>query len=592
MKKGFTLAEMMVVMLILSIVMAAFAPIMTRRNKTDFKSPWATVNNDASGSIYFINSKVEDLASARIGFDGSFEELRNNANYARLLVNVNNNNQNAIGFLRGSDTTPQGVLRLYGSKLLLGSTVNTDTNDVSNYLKDYTMGIGYDLDVDGVHSIAIGRKTKASKSSVAIGYPGTAYTTMPDVNGGTIEIENNLNNTTYTSAGESAVAVGASADAGTNSVAVGRLAKSGDYAIAVGRSTSAGESAVAIGYEAKASESNFAIGYQALKNNSTGTNNMAIGQSALTTNTTGAYNTAIGYESMKSNEEASYNIAIGYQSMISKSSGGESVAIGPLAMERNSGKQNIAIGYSALRGRSRGVDEALSGNNNIAIGYEAMQIASGNKNIAILVDTPTDSNTHDNNTNDKSFHRSEGNNNIAIGSLIFNYGMGDHTVANSGGSNIILGENILSYNYGSNNIAIGHNIMSEVNGSRDRYYHNRSNNIAIGDNTLKNVKGGNYNIAIGDSALQGGDLSANNIAIGQNACSNVTGNNKICIGNNSGPQSSDSTTDETVYIGGKSVMQFWKFIIRIITMVQVICRVGLKKIIPVKLTHQILVQRW
>ncbi|MBQ2611676.1 type II secretion system protein, partial [bacterium] len=37
MKKGFTLAEMMVVMLILSIVMAAFAPIMTRRNKTDFK---------------------------------------------------------------------------------------------------------------------------------------------------------------------------------------------------------------------------------------------------------------------------------------------------------------------------------------------------------------------------------------------------------------------------------------------------------------------------------------------------------------------------------------------------------------------------
>ena len=462
-RSGFTLAEMMVVMLILSIVMAAFAPIMTRRNKTDFKSPWATVNNDASGSIYFINSKVEDLASARIGFDGSFEELRNNANYARLLVNVNNNNQNAIGFLRGSDTTPQGVLRLYGSKLLLGSTVNTDTNDVSNYLKDYTMGIGYDLDVDGVHSIAIGRKTKASKSSVAIGYPGTAYTTMPDVNGGTIEIENNLNNTTYTSAGESAVAVGASADAGTNSVAVGRLAKSGNYAIAVGRNTETGDNGVAIGYEAKASASNFAIGYQALKNNSTGTNNMAIGQSALTTNTTGtnnmaigqsalttnttgAYNTAIGYESMKSNEKASYNIAIGYQSMISKSSGDKSVAIGPLAMERNSGEQNIAIGYSALRGRSRGVDEALLGNNNIAIGYEAMQIASGDKNIAILVDTPTDSNIHDNNTNDKSFHRSEGNNNIAIGRLIFNYGMGDHTVANSGGSNIILGENILSFN--------------------------------------------------------------------------------------------------------------------------------------------------
>ena len=32
-KPGFTLAEMMVVMLILSIVMAAMAPVMTTRNK-------------------------------------------------------------------------------------------------------------------------------------------------------------------------------------------------------------------------------------------------------------------------------------------------------------------------------------------------------------------------------------------------------------------------------------------------------------------------------------------------------------------------------------------------------------------------------
>ena len=34
-KKGFTLAEMMVVMLIMSIILAAMAPVMTTRSKAD-----------------------------------------------------------------------------------------------------------------------------------------------------------------------------------------------------------------------------------------------------------------------------------------------------------------------------------------------------------------------------------------------------------------------------------------------------------------------------------------------------------------------------------------------------------------------------
>ena len=37
---AFTLAEMMVVMLIVSIVLAAMAPVMTTKNKVDSSSPW------------------------------------------------------------------------------------------------------------------------------------------------------------------------------------------------------------------------------------------------------------------------------------------------------------------------------------------------------------------------------------------------------------------------------------------------------------------------------------------------------------------------------------------------------------------------
>ena len=45
-KSGFTLAEMMVVMLIMSIIMAAFAPVVTTRNKSgDNSERWRWARN-------------------------------------------------------------------------------------------------------------------------------------------------------------------------------------------------------------------------------------------------------------------------------------------------------------------------------------------------------------------------------------------------------------------------------------------------------------------------------------------------------------------------------------------------------------------
>ena len=50
-KKAFTLAEMMVVMLILTIVLAAFAPLMTKRRTVDLSSPWRYATNNSD--IYY-----------------------------------------------------------------------------------------------------------------------------------------------------------------------------------------------------------------------------------------------------------------------------------------------------------------------------------------------------------------------------------------------------------------------------------------------------------------------------------------------------------------------------------------------------------
>ena len=62
-KKGFTLAEMMVVMLILSIVLAAMAPVITTRSKTDQSSPWKYSEGNLSDAYYGLG----DSQTAMIG---------------------------------------------------------------------------------------------------------------------------------------------------------------------------------------------------------------------------------------------------------------------------------------------------------------------------------------------------------------------------------------------------------------------------------------------------------------------------------------------------------------------------------------------
>lgn len=49
---AFTLAEMMVVMLIMSIVLAAMAPVMTTKNKVDNSSPWRYSPNNSSDAYF------------------------------------------------------------------------------------------------------------------------------------------------------------------------------------------------------------------------------------------------------------------------------------------------------------------------------------------------------------------------------------------------------------------------------------------------------------------------------------------------------------------------------------------------------------
>ena len=61
---AFTLAEMMVVMLIMSIILAAMAPVMTTRNKSDYSSPWRYSTNGSDA--YF---GAGEQLNTQLGFE-------------------------------------------------------------------------------------------------------------------------------------------------------------------------------------------------------------------------------------------------------------------------------------------------------------------------------------------------------------------------------------------------------------------------------------------------------------------------------------------------------------------------------------------
>lgn len=137
-------------------------------------------------------------------------------------------------------------------------------------------------------------------------------------------------------------------------------------------------------------------------------------------------------------------------------------------------------------------------------------------------------------------------------------------------SGVALGNNVFNdFASGSNNVAIGYDALSgnttgygNVSIGQESLKVNQegSENIAIGyRNLMANISGSN-NVAVGSfGALYGNITGSNNTAIGYGACYSVQGDNKTCIGVNSGPSSgstwaSSSDTTQRTFIGGSPVV--------------------------------------
>ncbi len=308
-KPAFTLAEVMVVLLVLTILFAAFAPFITKRKKNHSIAQdmwnWSSRNYMAGPmNAYFKPISNSYLGGIYIGTtpDSESDIKESYTPLSKLVIRS--------GYV--SDNTIQNQLQLrYGRNSLEdpGQLAATFLADNTNLLFG-----SYFYMLDKKHNIS-------SYPANNIGFGYHTFNTITDENK-SFQIRNNVafGSSTLKNIGGSTrenTAIGANA----------------------GENTASGILNTYIGYMAG--------------QNSSASSNTYIGAYSSPTPATGAFNTFVGAKTGYSatNGSYSYNVALGYNAMNSINNGNYNVAIGANALPNlTTGKYNVAIGYNSCFG--------------------------------------------------------------------------------------------------------------------------------------------------------------------------------------------------------------------------------------------------
>ena len=263
------------------------------------------------------------------------------------------------------------------------------------------------------------------------------------------------------------------------------------------------------------------------------TNNIAIGPGAMnaTSYTNGNGNVAIGQFALGLNgygktlaSESSNNTAIGNGTLNSNATGSNNVAFGNSILVYNNGNNNTALGFEIASQGGSSLDNVT------ALGYQGLRISSGISNTSMGANNLTFNTTGHDNTGIgyNTFNGNiTGSYNTGIGSQMngyYNIGLGSN---NTG-----IGYSTLYSTKGDNNTATGSAALSAVSNVATAH-----DNTANGYNALQLNVIGNFNTAIGSTALQSCKTDGNT-AFGQYALQNLGafgaagGSDNTAFGNN------------------------------------------------------------
>lgn len=326
-KSAYTIAEVMIVLLILTVIFAAFAPIITKRKLSSYKSSnaiWNKYNETKGFDAYFDPSNTKNTGTAFFGVKpDSYGAVTSTLTpLSRVVIRsgpVTSGNklqrqiQFRFGRLSGNAAEKKygkfaGTWLMDRQNVLLGGAYPNIDNTPDNIEARDNVAIGYQSmnalkNAQGNTALGLSALSEniSGKYNTAIGYNA----------GSTLQADYN----TYIGAGAGEKA------SGSRNTAVGYQAgynNSGSVNVFVGANagrTGSGSYNVGIGYDALRSVSgnyNVAIGTGALKNLTTGSYNTAIGYNACQYVTTGSHKTCIGYNSGPgANTQTSYMSATG-----------------------------------------------------------------------------------------------------------------------------------------------------------------------------------------------------------------------------------------------------------------------------------------
>ncbi len=295
-KQAFSMGEMMIVLLVLSIILAASMPIITKRSKSSVDKTWQAATNGSDA--YFGVGETQGIAVGATGFPGG--------SFGKILLNVANASNSDVAhilFAANNSGSPKVLakMRIGNSQIEFGANAAATAAN--------TTAIGHETKTSGADAMAVGYSANASAANATA-----------------------IGTSTKSAANSTSVGMNANADAsGAVAVGYGGIAN-GTSATSIGAGSKAtAESTVALGAGANSAAANStAIGTSSVANN---TNSTAFG---FESNATAANSTAIGKGSVANAADA---LAIGYGTT---ASGAQSVALGSGA--NATGDYGIAIG--------------------------------------------------------------------------------------------------------------------------------------------------------------------------------------------------------------------------------------------------------
>jgi prepilin-type N-terminal cleavage/methylation domain-containing protein len=309
--KAFTLAEVLVVILVLSILLAAYAPIFTKRYSDGARDEvWSFVSSNDNSDAYYDATNKTLTTQAYIGLTpinkaSAVKYIKNASNqtiYSKLVIAaskdarisaVTRRPQNQIQFRYGNSDAGDLVGSLFagnGNMLLGGPYSNITASALNN---------------TAYGSLALSDIT-SGEGNTAVGYSALAKVTSGSANtavGAFAGADKTLSGTGNTYLGYSA---GRTSSSKYNTL----IGYETGYKVANPYNTAVGAHSMKFG----AGEYNVAVGYKALinlDNSSANNGNTAIGSGALSNLEYGKYNTAIGANSCTMMEDSSNKTCVG-----------------------------------------------------------------------------------------------------------------------------------------------------------------------------------------------------------------------------------------------------------------------------------------